>query len=307
MRQRGVALILAIVMVALATVLATRIASRAALDVRRTTGLAALDQGWEVALGAEAWAAQILLEDTQQSQRDHLAEAWATPLPRLPIDGGSIVGGLEDMQGRFNINNLVDGNGEVNAVALAQFAALLDGLGLENRWAGIAADWLDADTIAGVPDGAEDGVYLSQQPPYRAANGPMASITEMLSLPGFGLENFRKLQPYIAALPVGTKVNVCTASPPVLSALAEGGTDFGNADALARNRKDACFPTLEDFKATVGVTEFQKIQGTVGESSNWFRAVTTVSIGTSEVTLYSLLERNGAGQTRPVLRSIGTE
>lgn len=307
MRQRGVALILAVVMVALATVLATRIASHAALDVRRTTGLAALDQGWEVGLGAEAWAAKILLDDLRQGSRDYPAEAWATPLPPLPIDGGSVEGGLEDMQGRFNLNNLVTAEGKVDELAVAQFEALLEGAGLERRWARIMADWLDTDTVAGVPDGAEDGVYLSQQPPYRAANGPVTSTSELLALPGFGIENYRRIRPYVAALPVGTKVNVCTASAPVLAAVAEGGTDFGDAAALARNRKDACFPTLEDLRATVGDTEYQKIQGTISESSNWFRAVTTVSIGTSQITLYSLLERSGAGQTRPVLRSIGTE
>jgi general secretion pathway protein K len=52
MKQRGVALITAIVLVAIATVLAVRIGTRAALDLRRTAGLAALEQGWQVALGA---------------------------------------------------------------------------------------------------------------------------------------------------------------------------------------------------------------------------------------------------------------
>ncbi|MCC7199352.1 MAG: type II secretion system minor pseudopilin GspK [Gammaproteobacteria bacterium] len=307
MRQRGVALILAVVMVALATVMATRIASHTALDVRRTTGLAALDQAWEVALGAEAWAAQILLEDSQQGGKDHPGEAWAMPLPPLPIDGGEVEGRLEDMQGRFNINNLVTAEGKVNEAGVAQFESLLDALGLERRWARIAADWLDADTIAGVPEGAEDGVYLSQQPPYRAANGPVTSTSELMALPGFTLENFRKLRPFVAALPVGTRINVCSAPPQLLAALAEGGSVFGNAESLERNRRDGCFPTLDDLRASLGDAEYQKVQATVSDNSSWFRAVTTVRIGTSELTLYSLLERNSAGLTRPSQRSVGTE
>jgi general secretion pathway protein K len=92
MRQRGVALIMAIVLVAIATVLAVHIGTRAALDLRRTTGLAALDQGWQVALGAEAWAAEVLKDD--EPDDDNLAEAWAQPLPPLPIDGGEVRGAL---------------------------------------------------------------------------------------------------------------------------------------------------------------------------------------------------------------------
>ena len=109
MRQRGVALITAIVVVAIATVLAVRIGTRAALDLRRTAGLVALDQGWHVALGAEAWAAEVLSDDYDDDpETDHLGEAWAQPLPPLPVDGGEVRGALEDMQGRFNLNNLVN-------------------------------------------------------------------------------------------------------------------------------------------------------------------------------------------------------
>ena len=67
MKQRGVALIMAIVLVALATVLAVHIGTRAALDLRRTAGLVALDQGWHVALGAEAWAAEVLHDDREDN------------------------------------------------------------------------------------------------------------------------------------------------------------------------------------------------------------------------------------------------
>jgi general secretion pathway protein K len=89
MRQRGIALLTAIVVVAIATVLAVHIGTRAALDLRRTQGLVALDQGWHVALGAEAWAAEALADDAEESpDTDNLAEAWAQPLPPLPVDGG---------------------------------------------------------------------------------------------------------------------------------------------------------------------------------------------------------------------------
>jgi len=307
MRQRGVALIMAIVMVAIATVLAVRIGTRASLDLRRTAGLIALDQAWHVALGAEAWAAEVLRKDREDSQTDHLGERWAQPIPPLPVDGGAVRGALEDMQGRFNLNNLLADDGTVNESAVARFERLLENAGADRRWARIAADWLDSDTVPGFPDGAEDGNYLSQNPPYRSANGPVTTITELMALPGMTPEEYLRIRPYLAALPVGSNINICTASAPLLAALVEGGTDFGDADSLLANRRNGCFPTMEDLKATLSTEKFQALQPTISESSNWFRAVTTVSIGTSELTLYSLIERNGAGGSRAVLRSTGTE
>ncbi|HEY7752431.1 MAG TPA: type II secretion system minor pseudopilin GspK [Steroidobacteraceae bacterium] len=307
MRQRGVALITAIVLVAIATIIAVHLGTRASLDLRRTAGLLALEQGWHVALGAEAWASEVLREDREDSQTDHLAEPWAQPLPPLPVDGGEVRGALEDMQGRFNVNNLLTGSGEVNEVSLARFERLLEQVGADRRWARILADWLDADTIPGFPEGAEDGVYLSQSPPYRAANGPVTSTTEMLALPGMTLEEFARIRPYVAALPVGTTINLCTAKAPLLAALIEGGTDFGDAESLANNRRDDCFPTLADLQATLDAAQYQGLLPAISETSNWFRAVTAVRIGTSELTLYSLIERNGAGGSRTVLRSTGTE
>ncbi|MGB5131545.1 MAG: type II secretion system minor pseudopilin GspK [Steroidobacteraceae bacterium] len=307
MRQRGVALIMAIILVAIATMLAVRIGTRASLDQRRTAGLIALDQAWNVALGAEAWAIEVLRKDREDSQVDSLVEGWAQPIPPLPVDGGAVRGALEDMQGRFNLNNLLSDDGQVNAASVARFERLLEKVGAERRWARIAADWLDSDTVPGFPDGAEDGNYLSQNPPYRAANGPVTTTTELMALPGMTLEEYLRIRPYVAALPLGTTINICTAPAPVLAALVEGSTDFGDANSLATNRRDGCFPTMEDLQATLSAEEFHAIQPTISESSNWFRAVTAVSIGTSELTLYSLIERNSAGGGRTVLRSTGTE
>jgi general secretion pathway protein K len=307
MRQRGVALITAVVLVAIATVLAARVGTDAALDLRRTAGIGALNQGWHVALGAEAWAAQILSEDQRESQVDDLSEAWAQPVPPLPIDGGSIEGSVEDMQGRFNLNNLIQPDGSIDEANLERFRRLLRLAQVEERWAGALADWLDADTVDTFPDGAEDGVYIGQSPPYRTANGPITTPTELLALPGFTLADYARLRPHVTALPVGTRINVCTATPLVLAALVEGAVDFGDAQTLARNRGDGCFPRLDDLRATLGADQFTPLQAAVAENTNWFRLVSIVSIGTSQLTLYSLLERNNAGGVRTVLRSVGSE
>jgi general secretion pathway protein K len=307
-RQRGVALITAVLMVALATMLAVDVSFRGALDQRRSATLFALDQSLGIALGAEAWAADFLKRDALDSQTDHLGETWARPLPPLPIDGGTVEGRLEDLQGRFNVNNLVLADGTSSPEAIAQLERILAALDIEPAWATAIADWVDLDAQPGFPDGAEDSVYTGQDPPHLAANMPVTRVSELMVLPGFGVERYLRLRPYLAALPVGSKLNVCTAPGIVLDALSDGTREFGvNPEDLLKRRKDACFPTLEELRGALGDEAYNKVRNSLTESSAFFRATVWVTIGTTEFTLYSLLARGGAGAVRPVLRSFGSE
>ena len=307
-RQRGIALITAVLMVALATMLAVGVVYRGVLDQRRTATMFAMDQAWEIALGAEAWAADFLQRDLQQSQGDNLSETWAQPLPPLPVEGGSVAGRLVDLQGRFNLNNLVFADGTPNPDAIAQFSRILVALDLEPNWASIMADWIDLDTQPGFPDGAEDNVYLGQAPPYLAANMPITRASEIMALPGFGPERWAKLKPYVAALPVGTTLNVCTAPGIVLDSLSEGVIEFGRSpEELAKRRNDGCFPSLNDLRGALGDTDYDKLKDGLSESSSYFGATVWVTIGTTDLTLYSLLVRGQGGLVRPQLRSFGTE
>ena len=180
-RQSGVALMTALLVMALLGTLAISLAWDNGLDVRRTYTMLYHDEGSQAALGAENWVGSLLRDDAVDTTTDHLGEIWAQELPVLPIESdtiqGAIQGGIEDLQGRFNINNLVDGNGEVDPEALAQFERLLQTLGLDPRFAGITADWIDRDQDPGFPNGAEDPIYTGMIPPYRSA---MSSVIDVI-------------------------------------------------------------------------------------------------------------------------------
>jgi len=306
-RERGIALITAVLMVALGTMLAVDVGYRGFLDQRRSGTLFALDQAYEIALGAEAWAADFLKKDQQDSKTDHFGEIWAQPLPPLPIEGGTVEGRLEDMQGRFNINSLVTAEGTTDPEAVKRLERIFAVLEVEPAWASAIADWIDSDAQPGFPDGAEDSVYTGQDPPHLAANMPVTRVSELMVLPGFGAERYARVRPYLSALPVGTKLNVCTAPGVVLDALSEGSREFGlNPEDLASRRKDACFPTLEDLRGALGDPAYNELKNSLTESSSYFRATVWVTIGTTQFTLYSLLARSG-GQIRPTLRSFGSD
>jgi general secretion pathway protein K len=334
-RQRGVALIIALILVALATILATKLTFDGFLERRRTIGVLAVEQALHFGMGAEALAADVLAQDLQNSaQQTTLSSPWAQPTQPLPItpqddpEGepiGTLQGELEDMQGRFNLNNLarvIQGSGAVGgAVApgsapqgtiqdpqpLEQFQRLLVAVGVEPKWAAIARDWIDADDIPGSPDGAEDQVYTSQTPPYRTGNWPMMSPSELMNLPGFGADRYRKIAPYVTALPLATAtINICTAPSVVLESLADNLNGEYSPEVLANGRKTGCFPDLNAFRNVVGPKGLAAITGRFDSKSQFFRLTTRVTLGTTEFTLYSLLVRGNGGKITPLLRSFGT-
>jgi general secretion pathway protein K len=316
-RQRGVALVMAVLIVALATILAAEVGFRSYLDQRRTINAFSLDQAFEIALGGEAWASDALRRDKMQNpKQDDFTEEWATPIPPIPLEdvGGEFEGQLEDLQGRFNLNSLVTfdnrGAGQVDPEAVKRLERLLEILELEPKWASIIADWIDSDNNPGFPDGAEDQVYTNLTPPYRTPNMPITRASELLALPEFGLERYRKLAPFVTALPAGTSINLCTASPELLDALVEGSRQFTLArESTKETRTQRCFPNKQEFQQSLNNQQKQElIEGNVvDETSNYFLATIWVTLGTQRFTLYSLLYRtDGTNQVRPILRSYGT-
>lgn len=315
-RQRGVALVMAVLIVALATILAAEVGFRGYLNQRRTVNTFSLDQAFEIAMGGEAWASDALRRDRMQGGKntDDFTEEWATPIPPIPLEdvGGEFEGQLEDLQGRFNLNSLVTfdnaGQGAVNEPAVKRLERLLELLELEPKWAGYIADWIDSDNNAGFPDGAEDSVYSNLDPPYRTANMPITRASELLALPEFGAERYQKLAPFVTALPSDQPINLCTASPELLDSLVGGNREFTlSRDNVKQSRAQRCFPTPTEFQAQLTPDQKQELDGVIGESSDYFLATIWVTLGTQRFTLYSLLYRaDGTNQVRPILRSYGT-
>jgi general secretion pathway protein K len=323
-RQKGVALIIALILVALAAILATKLTFDGFMERQRTVGVLAGEQARQFGMGAEALAADILTQQTT-GPNVTLADPWAQPTLPLPItpqsdpEGepiGTLQGSLEDMQGRFNLNNLgrfaqpAPGAASLpDPLPLAQFQRLLVAVGLEPKWAQMAQDWISANnTSSGLQAATGDSVYTQQVPPYRTGQYPMTSPSELMNLPGFGYERYRKIAPYVTVLPsAATTINICTASAVVLESLADNlNGELGNADALANGRKTGCFPDKTTFTNIVGAKAMVALAATVDTKSNYFRLTTRVRLGTSEFTLYSLLYKTPGNKVTPLLRSFGT-
>lgn len=309
-KESGVALITALLIVALVTVVAVAMGSRQQLDIRRTGNMLEADQSYLYALAGEVWAKQILAEDQQKSALDSLAEDWATSLPPVPVEGGSMGGRIEDLQGRFNLNNLVDAKGEPVEAQRKALQTILAEAGRDKPEIDFSPfmvnrvlDWIDAD-LDSAADGAEDLDYLSLPVPYRAANRLMVSPSELAAIKDFTLEEVSALLPLVATLPEPTPVNINTASQAVLMSLHEGISAEVAAELIGQ-REDAAFDKVEDFLARLKDDyEIELEPARVSVSSDYFLVSIDATIGKTELRMYSLLRRKDNHVTT-LRRSIG--
>jgi general secretion pathway protein K len=327
-RQRGIAMLVAILLVALGTIIAAAVAYESAMTARRGTATFSFDEAVLVSQGAEALAGYGLRLMMQSSKTSSSGAAgpditlsggisgqWAQPVgPLEVVPGVTLEATLEDMQGRFNLNWLVSSSqganlGKPDPIMVEAFRQLLQLAQVDPKWADMVVDWIDRDNNPQT-QGAEDSAYLGQNPPYLAANQYITSTSELLALPGFGRDNYLKLEPYISALPPNTNLNVCTAPHLVLDAFNKGTVNFQDPEALAKNRANApgCFPSKTDLANTFDPQTLGQIQGRLQQTSQYFRLQSLVTIGTAEFNLYSLLYMDSQGYfLHPIQRSFSPD
>jgi len=245
------------------------------------------------------------------------------------------------MQGRLNVNNLVDESGAPSALHKDQFVRLFQELSIEPSKIDAVIDWLDPNVEATGAEGAEDDYYTGLDVPYRAANAELVSVSELQLIKGFSSADedqrldYERLLPHIAVLPKSagtTLINVNTATPEVLTAiderLKEKAADLTRWDTLAYEDYPECenifdLEAEETLDSERDTTPFEEPaaflleteiapeeQGGIGEAitvrSNWYQV--RIDVGTEGITLsqFTLFERLDNGQTRIVYRSRDT-
>lgn len=304
--QKGVALITALLIVALATVISVTLSTRIQLDIRRTGNLIASDQALAYMMEAEFWSRRILKEDQSKNNYDHLGEDWAMEIPPLPVEGGTIQGKLNDLHACFNLNSLYQGNA-VNTLARDRFTRLMQGLPTPPRTdlSQAIIDWIDADLTTTVPDGAEDDYYLNLEKPYRSANQPIKSISELRLIKGFEEDQLiQDTKNLLCGFEASTSINVNTAPVEVLESLAAGITT-AMANDIVINRQNTPYETMNDFLTTNNLSTIITDTAGLSVSSEYFLLEVVANIGQARTLLYSIIHRDNHGITEVVARSQG--
>jgi len=299
-RQRGVALLTVLLITALVSILAVSMIERHRLAIARTQQLVGYQQALAYALGAERRARSLLRADREEDSNDPPIDSrqdrWAEIEEPFEIPAGEIEIHIRDLSGLLNLNNTGD------LASRDRLRRLLTALGMETALADAIGDWVDGDEKISGTGGAEDGTYLLEEPPYRAGNGPLASVSELRLLPEMDEETYKRLLPFVSALPPGARrINVNTAPGPVLAALAPSMTPEA-AGAYAFPEE----PYTQPGELVGQEAGFAPEQGMIAVASRFFEVLVRAEFGGQTVTLRSRVFRDPeTAQTTVLSRDLG--
>ena len=293
--QRGVALLLALLVVALAALIATRLFGVTAAGISRGDSQARLQEAYLLAQGMEDFALVLLKRDLDNGDGiDTRSDQWARTLPPLPVPGGQVGGALVDLDGRFNLNTLVR-NGARDPVAQARFGRLLAALELPPALLDAISDWIDSDNQPS-QQGAEDLDYLRADPPYRAGNRPFVHVSELRRVKGIDDKVYQRLAPEVSALPLDVGLNINTMSAAGMMSLADGiSLDLAKRLIQGGQAKYRSMTELVDALGSAGIALDPAALQDLKVSSRYFLARSDVELGGRSYRFWSLLQRAGAG------------
>lgn len=215
--QNGLALITVMLVVAVVASISFFLSLEQQIWLRQSGNIFDRSQSEAVRQGALDLASIALERDANDNQTDHLQEIWATQLPPFEIEHGDVSISINDAQGRFNLNNLVN-NGVASANDIAVYRRLLSYNDINGELVDSLLDWLDKDQRVR-PGGGEDNLYLSRTTPYLTANQEISDVEELRFVNGYTPKIISALRQMIVVLPGRHAINVNTAVPAVLGAL----------------------------------------------------------------------------------------
>ncbi len=285
-RQRGIAIITALLVSALVAALAMALATRTSLWMNQVQNRQDFASAQVIAFGAIELARLTLRDDGRNNQVDHLQEAWAIPIPAINAEEGKVGGRVIELQGFYNLANLVR-NGQVDAAALKGFERLLAALGLNPALAGRLEMRLKQEIDLRKKAG-------------EAAVFPFADMASLGEIAGFDLPMLERLQEFAVVLPETTSVNVNFAGPEVLMAVIP---DLSSADAirLVSERSGKYYRTLGEFTDALPDGVRGKFPAdSCAVQSRYFLAEADAWFGRVQLRYQALLARTGGSSPEVV-------
>lgn len=301
--QRGTALLLAMVILALiATLAAGMIAQQQRAIAVEAAERARAQSAW-VLVGALDWARLVLREDARSGNVDDLGEPWAVPLAEARLstflaadrqapseeDGPDafLSGLVQDLQARYNLHNLLGEDAKVDEKEREVFQRLCRIVGLPDGVADRIADGMSAAAVEGNDD------------------APLLPLTlDQLGWLGVDAATIEQLRPYAIVLPGATGVNVNTASREVLAA-AIPGLDLGGAERLVQRRMRAPYKSVDEVKKDLPDGLEPPPEKRLAVGSRFFEVLGRLRLDERVFEERSIVERRAAdrgGDIVPVLR-----
>lgn len=314
LRQRGVAVVTALLLTTLAISIVASLFWQQQVQVRSMENQRLHLQTKWILRGALDWASLVLRQDAYTSQYTSLDQVWATPLAETRLDqyierervqgetfDATLSGNIIDATSRYNLANLAkDRIKDEEQVRI--FARLLDNLRLDARLANRIADFVAQGQQVGAPVDPNNpnppppppppsATALPPVPPTTGVPIPVLRVDDLLAVQGVTPEVMAKLRPFLIVLPYGTevtKLNVNTVPAELLSAIVPG-MSLSQANSLVARRKTAAWRTPADFasQAANGV----QLAETWDIKSRWFIVQSRIRLDRAALNAESLIER----------------
>jgi len=297
-KQRGVAVITALLLTTLAITIVSSLFWQQQVQVRSIENLRLqLQQQW-VLRGALDWASLILREDASHSSVDNLDEPWAVTLEETRLDqylegssadaditNATLSGGISDAQARYNLTNLCP-NGKIDYAAVAVFARLLNHASFDPALALATAELMLETLKNPEKDSVNDRNQAAPQPIK------FVQTNDLLAVPGFTPHMLENLQEFVIFLPQATPVNINTSPAEVLAALVD---TFSQADAtsMVKSRDKASFRNLTDFNNRLPDKILSVSPKLASVSTNYFLVNGMISMARAGLEMQALFERKG--------------
>lgn len=319
LRQRGVAVVTALLLTTLAISIVASLFWQQQVQVRSMENQRLHLQTKWILRGALDWASLVLRQDAYTSQYTSLDQVWATPLAETRLDqyierervegetfDATLSGNIIDATSRYNLVNLAKDRQKVPE-QVEIFRRLLDNLRLDARLANRIADFVAQGQQVGVPVDPNNPNPpnpnppdpnppnpTSVLPPVPPANGvpiPLMQVDDLLAVQGVTQEVMAKLRPFLIVLPYGTeatKLNVNTVPAELLSAIVPG-MSLSQANSLVARRKTAAWRTPADFSSQAANN--QQLDDTWDIKSRWFIVQSRIRLDRAALNAESLIER----------------
>lgn len=286
-------LLLVLVLLALLSTLLADWAFSTLVELRQAETFRDSNRAYYLARGGVRVGRMLLQED--RNAYDALDENWAAGIPSYPVGEGGVVSvAIEDLDGRLDLNRIVDASGENPAPYRERLRRLLEQLGATDVEAlgDALLDWVDRND-ASAAAGAESGYYQGLTPPYRAHNAPLDTLDELLLVKGFTPELVEQLSPFVT-VHNGGRLNLNTATAEVLRCWDEDMTEAG-VEQILEARRGAPFKTLEGVRDLLGLDLYSALNRNLdlAVSSASYRIVVEATVNDGSRRTEALVDKNG--------------
>lgn len=268
--NRGMALLVVLVVIALLTTMLTEMAFSTLVDLRLTETFRDTTRAYYLAKGGIN-AGRMIIQDDDNGYDGH-DELWHLGVVNYPVGDGIVTVRINDQDGKLGINALVSDNTPETLMVdrfYRLFTALdLNDLGDPAELTAALIDWLDkgdnpyTEILTDGSDipvaGAENEYYQGLAQPYPVKNGRLETLEELALVKGFTPEVLRRVMPHVS-LHDQTMVNINTASAEVLMSL-DLEIDNGVVEELMQYRQETPIEELEQLENVVSTVAYSVLK-----------------------------------------------